>query len=84
MWAGQDVDFQIVDPNGEIVVTKSVTLDKHGAFCDSFEIPSDAKPGEYSVQLGLFKDQKDPYRRTSVYFTPGRGLLGIGSVQIAE
>jgi hypothetical protein len=84
MWAGQEVDFQIVGPSGEIVVTKSVTLDKHGAFCESFEIPGDAKPGDYSVQLGLFKDQKDPYLRTSVYFTPGRGLLGIGSIQIAE
>ena len=84
MWAGQEVDFQIVSPSGEIVVTKSVTLDKHGAFCESFEIPGDAKPGDYSVQLGLFKDQKDPYLRTSVYFTPGRGLLGIGSIQIAE
>ena len=66
MWAGQKVDYRIIDPNDETILIKSVTLNKYGAFRDSFEIPNYAKPGSYSVLIGSFIDQKVPSPRSAI------------------
>ena len=50
-WAGQEVDYRIIAPNGMPLVHKRVKLDEFGAFSDSFEIPAFAEPGVYSAQI---------------------------------
>ena len=55
---------------------KSVTLNKYGAFRDSFEIPNYAKPGSYSVLIGSFIDQKVP--------SPRNAILGGGYFVVEE
>jgi tetratricopeptide (TPR) repeat protein len=55
-WAGKEVVYRIVAPNGMTLVQKRAELDAFGAFGDSFEIPADAALGVYSAQIA-----KDPY-----------------------
>ncbi|MBP5622861.1 MAG: alpha-2-macroglobulin, partial [Thermoguttaceae bacterium] len=73
-WAGKNVDYQIIAPNGDKVAEKRVTLDEYGAFSDSFEIPGDAKLGVYSVQLVQKNDANGQITR----------WIGDGSFRLEE
>ena len=72
-WAGQNADYQIVAPDRAIVVQKRIQFDEFGAFSDSFEIPADANPGVYAIQLAPNLE----FNRGSDFW------LGEGSFQIA-
>jgi tetratricopeptide (TPR) repeat protein len=61
MWAGQEVDFRILDKNGRTLRKQKFTLDKFGAASGSFEIPDNASPDKYLVQIGRFYDVEDRF-----------------------
>jgi hypothetical protein len=84
MWAGQEVEFQVVGKNDVALVKQRVTLDQSGAFSGSFDIPADAEPGVYSLLLGSSDGYADRFKKEGNRYEPKRGPLGGGSFRIVE
>ncbi len=84
MWAGQEVEFQVVGKNDAALVKQRVTLDQSGAFSGSFDIPADAEPGVYSLLLGSSDGYADRFKKEENQYEPKRGPLGGDSFRIVE
>jgi uncharacterized protein YfaS (alpha-2-macroglobulin family) len=50
-FAGQEFPLEILDPKGEKVLAKSFRADAYGGFDGSFELPSGATLGDYSIDI---------------------------------